>query len=161
MHKDWVVHFRNTGKFKRIDSYNFTLKTRVRIKKETLQSFPRFYLMINCRNQYINFPLVNKGCENIVYIRFSNLFIIGEQNDLSYIGCDLEKWQELVIENAEKKVTVFLNNKKIFKDSYTHSAGKMAGFDYYFNCIGEIDYVSLYDKDNQLIYEDHFEEYKQ
>jgi hypothetical protein len=161
LNKNWVVHFRISGAFKRISSDNFTLKTKVRIKNEAFQPCPHFYLMINCRDASMDFPLVKKGCENIVYLKFSDLAITGKQNDLSFAGCDLEKWQELVINNVEKKVTVFLNGKKIFQNSYTKSGGVIAGFDYYFNSIGEIDYVSLYDKDNQLIYEDRFENTKQ
>lgn len=160
LNKEWVLHFRNTGAFKRISSDNFTFKTRVRVLSDPFQPCPRFYVMVNCRDNYMKFPLVKKGCENIVNLKFGDLDLRGIQNDLSYTGCDLEKWQELVIKNVDKKVTVFLNDKKIFQNSYTQYAGFITGFDCYFYCIGEIDYIYFYDKDNQLIYEDRFENTK-
>lgn len=155
--KNWVVHFRNTGAFKRIDSDNYTFRIRIRTKKGPFRSCPFFFVMINCRDASFEFPLVKKGCENTVWIKYSDFVLEGKQSDLSMSGCNLEIWQELVLENTDKNITVFLNDKKIYQHSYNRPGGIIAGFDLFSNSLFEIDYVLLYDKENQLVFEDYFE----
>jgi len=65
-------------------------------------------------------------------------------------------WNKLKISVKDKIATIWLNDKEIFKTSYTNSNGRIKGIYYHFAGCGSVDFARLYDAEGELIFDEEF-----
>ncbi|MDX8339174.1 hypothetical protein SLH46_08290 [Draconibacterium sp. IB214405] len=101
--------------------------------------------------------LANPGCIGSILQKFGPEYTMGNNNDLSAFGTDLDDWNTVKLKIDNKLVNVFLNGEKIFSTSYNGSNGAIKGVYYAFAGSGAIDYTKLFDRNDQLVFEENFE----
>ena len=140
------------------DSDNFTFETRI---KNSLEEGA-----LVCQNSEISIfgengrhfiQLSDPGCIGSVYLKFGYDYISGTNNDLSAFGTNLNQWNDVKMEFKNKIVTVFLNGDEIYKTSYENSNGPIKGVNYRFAGSGSIDYLHLFDSEENLTFSEDFE----
>jgi hypothetical protein len=153
----WVDYY-NVQDFGNLSSNDFTFETELRNETNTANAIcQESRIAIMCSDGRLLIPLTIPGCVGNINLHLSDLYIEGRKNDLSAFGCNLSGWQKLRCEVEKKQLTVFLNDKEIFRTTYTHDAGKIIGIRYKFMGAGAVNYVKLWDKNKKIIFEDNFE----
>jgi hypothetical protein len=153
----WVDYY-NVQDFGNLSSNDFTFETELRNETNTANAIcQESRIAIMCSDGRLLIPLTIPGCVGNINLHLSDLYIEGRKNDLSAFGCNLSGWQKLRCEVKKKQLTVFLNDKEIFRTTYTHDAGKIIGIRYKFMGAGAVNYVKLWDKNKKIIFEDNFE----
>lgn len=69
---------------------------------------------------------------------------------------NLSDWQQLTIQNRNKELTIKLGNRVLHQTTYTQPIGVIKGFVFSFTGLGEIDYLKIYDLEEQLVYSEEF-----
>lgn len=135
---------------------NFSFKARFRLRKIKNTLCPWVMTEVFCENSFMYFTNTTPGCIGEINAKVSEQEIRGKTTDLSPFGCDLTQWQELEIRVVNKKVSVYLANKKIFEKPYAQPLGLIAGMGFTSNGICEVDKVSLEDLNGKVIYGSEF-----
>lgn len=101
-------------------------------------------------------PLAIPGCTSEIGLMFNDVYQSGKNHDLSAFGVDFSKWQKLRLETKNRQAKIFLNDQLIHSLEYQQSIGQISGLRFRFLGNGEVQYIKLWDANNQLIYKDHF-----
>lgn len=96
-----------------------------------------------------SFTLMKPGCEAFNKAFFSDWLGSGIYSDLSALSADLTKGGKIRLTVIDKKVTIFINEKEVFKTTYHISAGNIYGVGVMFSGIGKIFEVKLRNLHNQ------------
>jgi hypothetical protein len=153
----WVDYY-NVQDFGNLSSNDFTFETELRNESNTANAIcQESRIAIMCSDGRLLVPLSIPGCVGNINLHLSDLYIEGRKNDLSAFGCNLSTWQKVRCEVKNKQLTIFLNDKAVFNTTYTHDAGKIIGIRYKFMGAGAVNYVKLWDKNRQLVFDDDFE----
>ena len=104
--------------------------------------------------------LVRNGCETGASYKLGEIYKSGKDNNLSKLGTDLYKWNDLEIKVEGKKATLLLNGKKIYSENYQEDLGNIVGLSYVFEGTGSIDFVELTDEKGKVVFQDDFELYE-
>jgi hypothetical protein len=153
----WIDYY-NVQDFGELSSNDFSFETEV--KNETNIGnvvCQESRITIMCSNGRMLVPLAIPGCVGNINLTLGDLYLEGRRNDLSAFGCNLSQWQKLRLEVKNRQVTIFLNNKQIFKTAYFYDAGKVVGIRYKFMGAGAVNYARLWDKNKKLVFEDTFD----
>ncbi len=110
------------------------------------------YLYVVGRLGVIRLRFTNPGCSYWIDYQLSEKMIQNKNSDMSGFTFDLSNWQNLRIENRNKQVQLFVNNKQRFVDSYTKSIGEIVGVTILFHGNGYIKSYQLTDKNQQPIF---------
>lgn len=117
---------------------------------------PGVEVVIVCEEHIYFVRMMGKGCERDIAIKMGEVFQDGIHKDLSAFGRDLHQWQQLRIQVAGKKATIYLDEQPVYSLTYKNDFGKVVGLIYNFTGTGAIDYVRLRNGANKLVYEDEF-----
>jgi hypothetical protein len=101
--------------------------------------------------------MMGKGCERDVGVKMGEVYHDGAQNDLSSLGRDLYKWQNLKIRVANKRATIFIDEEAVHTIDFKDDFGKIVGLTYNFLGTGAVDYVRLNNGDDKMVFEDDFD----
>ncbi len=141
------------------DSDNFTFKTRLKNSMdEGALVCQACEISIFGENGRHFVQLSDPGCIGSLYLKFGSDYVSGENNDLSAFGTNLNQWNDLKLVFKNKIVTIYLNNIEIYKTSYTDSNGAIKGVYYQFAGSGAVDYVRLYDAEENPVFSEDFEQ---
>jgi len=149
--------YRNVQDFD-ADGDNFTLETRIKSNAEEggIRCFDTEIEVIgtraNCR-----ITLVEPGCSNFIRLDISDVHKSGRTDDLSSFAQDYSGWGRVKVRVCDKKAEIFFENKLIHRLSYQEPIGAIKGITFWFKGVGSVDYVRLYNAQNQPVYEDDFE----
>nr|WP_295922363.1 hypothetical protein [uncultured Dyadobacter sp.] len=140
-----------------VDSDNFTLKTRVRMKEVRNTLCP--YITIEVYGQYnvIMMKSTPKGCANHASLRFSELEINGKEADLTSIGYDVTQWTDVELTVRNKEVRIKIAGREAFKASYRNTVKLVTGLSFISNGLCEVDYVTLTGSDGKVFCDDRFD----
>ena len=139
------VHFVNAKPFE-ISGDNFELLTNV------TTSLPR--PGIRCSQVNITLygekaqhtvVIIKHGCESWAYLRFSEVLKNGSREDLNSIGTDLTKGGTIRLQVIHKKVTLLVNEKKVYQTEYEKPLGELYGANVTFAGIGTVTNFHLKD----------------
>lgn len=153
--KNYYTVFYNVRDFGEIYTDNFTIETEI---KNSLQEGG-----LTCQHcglivmPWFSILLTQPGCVNNAGIHYMKTRVSGVDNDLSALGCDFSDWQKLRIEVKNKNANIFINDNRVYHISSNENAGKIIGLQYVFFGSGSVNYVKLFDKNEQLVYSDSFE----
>jgi hypothetical protein len=157
VNKNYDLSYYNIRDFDGVTSDNFSIETR--IKNDSTNHAPCSFseLTILTEEHIFYVPLTTKGCVSELQIKLGELYISGRDTDLSSLGCNVFEWQTLRIDNHNKNVTVYLNDKPVHQVRYKKDFGKIVGITLAFNGPGAIDYLGIRNTAGQLVYSDEFE----
>jgi hypothetical protein len=156
INKNYLLSYFNIREFENTYSDNFSIDTRVRCDSQQTVACPGFELMIVSEEHTFFVRMMGKGCERKTAIKMGEVFHDGIHNDLSAFGRDLHRWQQLGIQVAGKKATIYLDEQLVYSLTYKNDFGKVVGLVYNFTGPGAIDYVRLRNSAHKLVYEEEF-----
>lgn len=82
---------------------------------------------ISGSDNYIRFNFVNSGCSSRIQNVISDKTIDGVTQNLSPFVINFEKWNTIRLINQNKKLTLFVNDSKIYETTYNVSLGELRG----------------------------------
>lgn len=140
-----------------VDSDNFTLKTRVRMKEVRNTLCP--YITIEVYGQYnvIMMKSAPKGCANHAALRFSEREINGKETDLTSIGYDVTQWTDVELTVRDKEVSIKIAGQEAFKAKYRNTIKSVTGLSFISNGLCEVDYVTLAGSNGKVFCSDNFD----
>ena len=110
-----------------------------------------------CTQGRFNIPLCIPGCVSNLNLSLGDLFLQGKKYDLSPLGCNLSAWVDFRIDVRDKMCEIYINDELRMTNAFTADLGKIVGFKFKFNGIGEVDEVKLSSPDQSAIFADNFE----
>ena len=81
-----------------------------------------------CENGRTIIPLAAPGCVSNISLKSPDGCVRGRTHDMSQLGRDMAKWNDLKIEVAHKQAQIRLNGQSIFDFSYERPAGRIIGY---------------------------------
>lgn len=149
--------FLNIREYEGVDGHNFKFDTRFRYKSFLNDPCPVMRFTIHTEVHIYFIPLTLKGCVSNIDVKIGEVYLQGRENDFSSFGTNITDWQDLSLNVIEKTGTVSLNGMEIFKTTFKEDFGKIVGIDYRFSGLGEVEYLTLKDLSNTIIYQEDFE----
>ena len=140
----------------KLDSDNFQLKTRMRLRSEEHVPCPGIHTTIYCEKDWMYFTKTIPGCISELSAQFSDKYVSGKVTDLSSFGYDLTTWHSVEFRVRQKKVQVLIEGEEVLEEEFTHSAGGVKGLSFRSNGICEIDFVELRDGSGTVVYKENF-----
>ena len=140
-----------------VNSDNFSLKTRVRMKEIRKNFCPYITLDIFTQRYTMFVNTMPPGCSSELNLQFGDRFVSGKDTDLTGFGQDVTQWMDLKITILNRKATVFINEKEVYSTTYSHTSKLITGMAFLSNGLCEIDHVSLKGGDGNIVYENDFD----
>lgn len=109
------------------------------------------FQIVGLRN-FIRFRFSSVGCSYRAAITLSEQTYNGTTLRLSSFAIHLEKWNTIRIVNKNKNVTLFLNNKPLYKGVYKNSLGSLQGMFIEFEGNGYAKQIRLKTSGNDMLY---------
>ncbi len=151
-----VVEFNNFNDFD-VDGDNFTFETRLKVVLPDSGKYCYKALIKVKGDRYpVRAAFVSKGCNSDALVQFGDVVLEGKFHDLSFMGQSLTQWRTVRLEVKNKHGKLYLDDKVIYSITFQQSIGLIKGLSFRFREFGEVDYVKLYNKENQLTYEENF-----
>jgi len=97
------------------------------------------------------------GCTGNIAVNVGEQLLNGKTADLSGFGCDIRQWQDIRVTVKNKEARFYINQREIFKQSYSVSPGFLTGLAFMSNGLCEIDHISLKGLDGKVVYENGFD----
>ena len=155
--KDFLLSYFNVRDFENTYSDNFSLDSRIKCDSVNTIPCPVFQLTVICEENIFFVTMTGRGCERNIAIQMGEVYQDGTNSDLSAFGRDLYSWQDLRIQVAQKRVTIFLDEQPVYTIAFKNDFGKIVGLVYNFEGTGAIDYVKLRNGENKLVLDDEFD----
>ena len=111
-----------------------------------------FQLQIDGMNGKIRFKFVRSGCSLWVLNYLSEKRFEGGKKELPEFVLDLSQWQDIKMTNLNRVVTVQVNGKQIFKDTYQRSIGLIKGVSLEFEGNGFVKNCTLQSLNHRILY---------
>ncbi len=138
------VKFANVHDFSNIDPKNFIFETNLRNTSSVEASIcRRVNAVLLLKGSAIILPLCDKGCISNIDMLTGDGFISGKDHDLSGLGCDFSKFQDLKCTVANHRFRVYLNGKSVINVPQKNTLGGIAGIRFEFEGAGQVKDVSL------------------
>ena len=126
-----------------VNSDNFSLKTRVRMKEVKNNPCPYIAIEVYGQRYFMIIKSTPKGCANRASLRFGEKEFNGEEVNLAPIGFDVTQWTDIELSVRDKNVTIKVNGQKSFSTNYQKSLKLITGLSFISNGLCEIDNVFL------------------
>jgi hypothetical protein len=154
------VYYINNRLFKEfeIDGDNFEFNTKFKNTKNLggITCYD-FIMRLVCENNTNFINLVEEGCSQYSAIRFGEIQLNGERQNLSDFKVDIKNWNTLHIIVREKQVEVFINDELIYKEKYQESNGEIVGVENVFKGSGLLDYIKIKDLNSGKTFIENFD----
>ncbi|MCF0065165.1 DUF1080 domain-containing protein [Dyadobacter chenwenxiniae] len=118
---------------------NFEFETTLRNDyKEGGNTCQPVEVLIQCKDDIIFLPLGNPACIGELKMYAAGKMFDAKFADLSGFGANLSEWTTLRVVCRDKKMQVFVNNKKALEFTFPNAATGIVGLQYRFNGVGEV-----------------------
>ncbi|MDN5202277.1 hypothetical protein QQ008_12905 [Fulvivirgaceae bacterium BMA10] len=151
----FLTRISNTRDFG-VSSNNFSLLSRIKVDSLADKLCPWMQMMVVTEKHVFWVNLQNKGCEHNASYKMGEVIRSGQQNDLSPLGVNIYKWQDVGVIVQNKQVEISLNDKVVFQETYQEDFGNVMGLLYIFDGTGSLDYVRLANANGKTVFEDDF-----
>lgn len=155
--KDFWMDYYYVKEMGEVDANDFEFRCKVRNNSELGSVCRESRVSLICSKGRYNIPISNSGCVSNLFAVFGDRYLNGKKEDLSGLGCDLSQWTEFKLQVVNKKFQLFINDTLVLSDSYKNDLGKIVGFKFKFNGVGEVDDISLTDELGTQVFQDSFE----
>ncbi|MEM1121901.1 MAG: hypothetical protein AAGJ18_15725 [Bacteroidota bacterium] len=120
---NFYLRYCNIRNFGELTDENFTLKTNLKMRPMGQAVCPIMELMLVFERDIFWMTLTQQGCEYTVSYQLGEHYFAGKDNDLSYLGVNLQAWQNLVIKVENRNAEVLLNDEPIIRQNYQQHFG--------------------------------------
>ena len=152
-----IVTFRNVQSFEDLRSDNFTFETELRHDYKQGSAACQFcQIMILLENDVMMFPFSNLGCVGELQVQVAEKFADSKTNDLSAFGSDMSQWTRFRCEVRNKRVQLFVNDKKAFETTFANPPARIVGIHYGFRGTGSVNYARLAKATGEVVFEESF-----
>lgn len=152
--KEYIYNFSPTRL--EVNSDNFVLKTRVRMREVKNNFCPYIIVDVFCQRYTMFFKATTKGCASESILQFGEKFISGKESDLAALAFDVMQWTDIELVANNKRVTIMLNGKESFSTTYKQSSRLLTGLSFISNGLCEIDFAEIKGADGTVFYENNF-----
>lgn len=135
------------------ESDNFTFKTRIRFKELKNVTCPMIMYEVCGQSNSLFFFTTLPGCTANMITNVGEHYLSGRTTDLSGFGCDVRQWHNVEVIVKNKEARFYINQKEVFSQSYTRSAGLITGLIFSSNGLCEIDHLELKGLDGKVLYQ--------
>jgi hypothetical protein len=153
--KEYIYNFSPTRL--EVNSDNFVLKTRVRMREVKNNFCPYIIVDVFCQRYTMFLKATTEGCASESILQFGEKFISGKETDLAALAFDVTQWTDIELVANNKRVTILVNGKESFSTTYKHSSRLLTGLGFISNGLCEIDFVELKGFDGTVFYENNFD----
>jgi len=101
-------------------------------------------------------PFSIPGCVSDIGLMLNEKYLNGKEHDLSAFGTDLSIVRDIAINIEEQELKVSIDDQEIYRDSYKVSIGNFVGIRYRFLGAGQVHYVRINNKENEIILSKNF-----
>jgi hypothetical protein len=156
--KNKIYYFSHFPDSLNVNSQDFTLKAKIRIKNPGNTLCPWIVADVFTENSFFYFMGTTPGCSSEIHAVFSDKNLNGKTNDLSALGFDVLKWNEIRMDVKGNSATVYINSEKVLETTYSRHGGNVHGMGFGSNGLCEIDWVELTDSAGNVAYFNDFEQ---
>ena len=154
--KNFWIDYYYVKDFGNMDANNFDFECRIRNNSELGSVCHESRISIICTGGRFNIPICMPGCVSNINVTLNDEYLSGKRHDLSAFGCDITKWTNFKIRVEKKKCEISIGNDVKLTKTFKSDPGKIVGFKFKFNGVGEVDIVRLSDLNNSIIFEESF-----
>lgn len=154
IHNYWVLH-QNVKEFNG-GGEDFILEARMKNNSIDVGICNDEVIAIQFEHGFIRLHFVQPGCAIWVNTIISELKFNGENYDLSNFAFDLTQWHKIKIESLSKNVSVYMNDRVLFSNSYTTTLGQMKGISIETMGNGSTDKILIKDSHENVILDNDF-----
>lgn len=140
-----------------INGDNFELTTRVRSSPDRAGvRCSQVGITVWGKSSQHMFEVMRPGCAHWILIQNSDVQKSGQRDDLSFMGADLRLGGTLTLKVIDKKAAILINNRQVYKTSYTQPLNQIYGVKIRFAGVGTVDFFSLKDLKTGAIFDGSF-----
>jgi len=99
----------------------------------------------------------NEGCGSELGLIVGDTSHNGKTQDLSGLTTNMYQWNEFEIQTIDRNVRILLNGKEVLVTDYETAIGGIMEISYFFNGMGMIDNVALYNQKEEEVFSERFE----
>lgn len=152
-----VLSFHYFEEFQEVDGLAFEFSTRFRNNYRKSNGICQHSsVLVHGTEGVLLLPFSIPGCVSDLTVFYNGNAFSGKTNDFSSFGYAMDSWQNLRIVSERKTITVFRDKDVILELPFEESLGKIVGFRFRFQGMGEVDYVRLTNLE-KVIFEDDFQ----
>ncbi len=152
-----VSKFYYVADFGSFSSDSFQLETNFRNTYSEGSGACQFsQVVVLCENSAFMIPVSIPGCSSELSVFLGGEGIDGKKADLSGFGVNSGEWAEMQVSVVNKEVKIRMADRLVLQESFTGNVGNIVGLAFFFQGIGEIDFVRLYDVDQKTVLEEEF-----
>ncbi len=96
-------------------------------------------------------PFSKIGCTSDNNLMLNDVYLRGKENDLSALSADFSNPVQLTIQVENKQLTISIDDREVYSNSYNDTMGKLVGLRFKFQGLGEVLNYEIKDQNNQLI----------
>lgn len=101
-------------------------------------------------------PFSIPGCVSDIGVMLNDVYISGKKHDLSPLGINLSEYKNIKIEVVTKQVQIWVNDSKVYTQSYTKSVGRLVGIRYRFLGAGEVQHLTIMNAQGKVVKDENF-----
>ena len=145
------------SEFENLSSSNFCFETKVKCDSIYNYSCPGITILILGENDIDGIPLTIPGCVGNSMVKMGDITVDGRNDDLTSFGCNIFEWQKVRLHVKNNSATIYINDKEVLAIPFKTNIGDIVGFNVDFTGTGAIDYVKLYNENNDAVYNADFD----
>ena len=154
--KDFWINYYYVKDMGDVDANNFQFQCKIRNNSDLGSVCHEARIMLICTKGRYNIPMCMPGCVSNLNLTLGDNFYYGKEFDLSMLGCDITQWVHVSFSVEEKNCTMMINGTSVMEESYNIDLGKVVGFKFKFNGVGEVDDILLKNNLDTQIFQDSF-----
>ncbi|GAB3794085.1 hypothetical protein GCM10028819_06990 [Spirosoma humi] len=141
----------------RIDGDNFELTTHIKTSPDRAGvRCSQVGITVWGKSSQHMFEVMRPGCAHWILMQNSDIQKSGLRDDLSFMGADLRSGGTLTLRVIDKQAVIFINNRQVYKTSYTLPLHQIYGVKIRFAGVGTVDSFSLKGLKSGSIFEGNF-----
>ena len=152
-----VSSFHLIEEFDGLSGDDFSLETSIRnVYDDKWAVCQKTYIYIIGTKGALIIPFSIAGCVSDLGLMLNDVYISGKENDLSALAVDFSLFRKIGIDVRDKQISVSLDEKEVYTNSYNKTIGAFAGIRFKFVGAGEVEYVKVADGQGRLNLDENF-----
>lgn len=152
-----IVSYFNIREFDGLLSGEYILETKVKFDAIAGIVCPYMEVKVIDEKSSCWLGITDKGCVSNLNVKVGDVILAGTENDLSAMGTDLSKWQDIRLVSSKGRFKYFLNEILVLDEPFDDDRGNVMGLILTFTGKGAVDFVRLKNLEGETIYTEEFD----
>ncbi|MEM9329378.1 MAG: hypothetical protein AAGA85_27200 [Bacteroidota bacterium] len=153
--KGWNISYSNVQAYD-AHSDSFELESSLKLATSPDQACAYVEMRVLTEEHIFYVSLTNKGCEGENVIKVGEKVVDGQTTDLSAFGADLSEWNTVNLAVRDRNAVIHVNGSQTYEVAFEESFGEIKGLVMLFSGPGLVDYVTLKNADQRIVYHEDF-----